>query len=793
MEKEPEFSEFVGSDFIHHKDAVPEKRIQEFDETVEGTGDKDRECVVNDIVLGDIEETMGIEEVEDASRTLLEDRCNDADKEQQRIMDELELAVNGTQNIVCDGGVISLGAVSGEKQNDSRVVELVDYRLENDEFLHSDVKKCGNAGEMQVQGSRDQILSTSTQEQTSALVTSTSNINHENEMKMVCAAMDSLPNSKGEVGKVEQCYSMVAQALHVSSDNITSETLNICEDERLLDYDNLEDKCEMKNERNLEKSTCAKNPSISSNILIENEDLEEGELVGDIGVDPNSFGIPSTDSFIPQMKINENMGNAEKEGLDKQIGSKPVTDLPINYVQNQVLHKRKLEDDSDHDHGNPVASKKADVSCKKKRGPGSAEKKAKKKKKQRKKRAEKNKQLGVKRLKLPLVQQKPKTINYCRHFLVGRCYEGDKCQFSHDTVPSTKSSPCSFFARHSCMKGDDCPFDHQLSKYPCDNFVSRGFCARGDACLFSHKLPAKEDIRTPSKDCKPGMKSPHFSGNTNFNMPPNINGYSSIQQNHLINSPRVLSQINLEHKVTNTLQKQPKLASKGVSFIDVAKLSSPAPTTPKEGMTKVGSSYADQSTSGTNQTSVEIPKKLSARVPKGINFLAFGKDPVNSFKSSFKSLVNAENGIDVLPNINFSLLDHNNSSIKVDDGSKAIDGTKGGVPKTDLVSGETFEKNKSVAESIKLSFPGKASMTDTSTGLQGIPRVNDNESKPVGEAKGATDLFQTSASTPFMRLVSPLSSEQLPSRKELMSTLLSFASGHELVIKKKDSAGTSTA
>ncbi|MED6187600.1 hypothetical protein PIB30_077959 [Stylosanthes scabra] len=554
--------------------------------------------------------------------------------------------------------------------------------------------------------------------------------------------MDSLPNSKGEVGRVEQCYSTLTQALHVSSDNITSETLNICEDGSPPDYDNLEDKCETKNEMNLEKSTCANNLSMSSNILIENEDLEEGELVGDIGVD--------------------------------------------------LLHKRKLEEDSDHDHGNPVASKKADVSCKKKRGPVSAEKKAKKKIKKRKIRAEKNKELGLKRLKLPLVQQKPKTINYCRHFLVGRCYEGDKCQFSHDTVPSTKSSPCSFFARHSCMKGDDCPFDHQLSKYPCDNFVSRGFYARGDACLFSHKLPAKEDIPTPSKVCKPGMKS-HFSGNTIFNMPPNIHGCSSIQQNHLINSPRVLSHINLEHKVTNTVQKRPKLASKGVSIIDVAKLSSPTPTTPKEGTTKVGSSFADQSTSGTNQTSVEIPKKLPSRVPKGINFLAFGKDPVNSFKSSFKSLVNAENGIGVLQNISFSLLDHNNSPIKVDDGSKAIDGTKERVPQIDLVSGKIFEKNQSVAEMIKLSFPGKASMNDSSTGLKGTSHVDDNERKPLQEAKGATDLFQTSAAAPFMRLVSPLSSEQLPSRKELLSTLLSFAAEHGLVIKKKDSAGTSTA
>ncbi|RYQ88608.1 zinc finger CCCH domain-containing protein 65 isoform X2 [Arachis ipaensis] len=601
-EKGPEFPESVGSDFIRPMSAVPIESIQEFDETVEGTGNKGRVCVVNDIVLGDIEEMMGIEEVEDTSRTLLQDRCNDADKEQQRIMDELELVVNGTQNIVRDSGLISLSAGSGEEQNGS------------------------NAGEMQVQGSTD-----------------------------------SLPNSKeAEVEKVELDY----------------------EDERLLDYDNLEDKCEMKNERNLEKSTCVNNASISSNIHIENEDIEEGELVGDFGVDCNSFDMPTADSFIPQTKIDEvqnpesiNMGNTEKEGLGKEIGSKPVTDV--------------LEEDSDQDHGNPAASEKVDVSCKKKRGPGSAEKKAKKKKKARKKRAEKNKQLGVKRLKLSLVQQKPKTISYCRHFLVGRCYEGDKCHFSHDTVPSTKSKPCSFFARHSCMKGDDCPFDHQLSKYPCVNFVSGGFCVRGDACLFSHQSPAKEDFATPSRVHKPGMESPHFSGNTNSNMPPNIHGCSSIQQNHLINPPRVHSDINSEHKATNTVQKQLKLASKGVSFVDVAKLSLPSPTTPKEGMTKVGSSSSDQSTSGTNQTLVEIPKKLPARIPKGINFLAFGKDPVCSFKSSVNSLVIGENSIDLLHNISFSLLDHTCSTLK--------DATKGRVPQTDLISSEISGKNQSAA------------------------------------------------------------------------------------------------
>lgn len=128
---------------------------------------------------------------------------------------------------------------------------------------------------------------------------------------------------------------------------------------------------------------------------------------------------------------------------------------------------------------------------KKKRGSSSEARKEKKKQKRRKKRAELNKKLGVKRLKLKPIL-KPKVVPHCRHYLKGRCQEGEKCKFSHDVVPLTKSKPCCHFARHTCMKGDDCPFDHQLSKYPCNNFLETGFCSRGDSCLFSHKTPAKE-------------------------------------------------------------------------------------------------------------------------------------------------------------------------------------------------------------------------------------------------------------------------------------------------------------
>ncbi|RWW18973.1 hypothetical protein BHE74_00023859 [Ensete ventricosum] len=61
------------------------------------------------------------------------------------------------------------------------------------------------------------------------------------------------------------------------------------------------------------------------------------------------------------------------------------------------------------------------------------------------KRAEKERQQGVKRLKLqPVV--KPKAVKLCNFYLMGRCQQvdlsislGDLCKFSHDATPLTKS------------------------------------------------------------------------------------------------------------------------------------------------------------------------------------------------------------------------------------------------------------------------------------------------------------------------------------------------------------------
>ncbi|TKY46939.1 Zinc finger CCCH domain-containing protein 65 [Spatholobus suberectus] len=126
------------------------------------------------------------------------------------------------------------------------------------------------------------------------------------------------------------------------------------------------------------------------------------------------------------------------------------------------------------------------------------------------------------------------------------------------------------------------------------------------------------------------LKSQLLSGNANFSTPLNNHGSSSVQQNHFTNSAGIHSCVNVEHKVTDTVQKHPT-PPKGISFINLAKLS-PSSSTLKQGTvtTTKGSpvqigTCEDQSAFAKTQNKVEIPKKLPAVTPKGINFLSLAK------------------------------------------------------------------------------------------------------------------------------------------------------------------------
>ncbi|KAG8495534.1 hypothetical protein CXB51_013356 [Gossypium anomalum] len=347
-------------------------------------------------------------------------------------------------------------------------------------------------------------------------------------------------------------------------------------------------------------------------------------------------------------------------------------------IQKQIGHKNKvIETKSKKDVG---------LSNKKKQILTPAQKKEKKKKNKRKKRAEKNRQLGVKRLKLQTVL-KPKTVTYCRHYLKGRCHEGGKCKFSHDTVPLTKSQPCSHFARQSCMKGDDCPFDHQLFKYPCINYTTKGSCSRGDDCLFSHKKPLEGDVASlsvaPDLPLKSSLQSDSDIGLNISRAPPK-------NANALSYSLGGFSDKSKKQIVADTPSKPPNLACKGVNSLFVSKSSIAESIQLNQGSSsqkvnesgRVGSqsnqrmlgvcspaskpSVAEsskfiqgcsslkmngsgrlgiqghQSESHTIQNGNDSPKKKPEMVPRGINFLSFGK---SSLEDSTRK-VSLANGAD---------------------------------------------------------------------------------------------------------------------------------------------------
>lgn len=266
----------------------------------------------------------------------------------------------------------------------------------------------------------------------------------------------------------------------------------------------------------------------------------------------------------------------------------------------------------------------------KKRGPLTKESKARKKAKRRSKRAEERIKLGVKRLRLPPVV-KPKVVKYCRHYLKGRCLEGEACKFSHDTIPLTKSKPCCHFARQSCMKGDDCPFDHQLSKYPCDKYASQGFCNRGSSCLFSHEITVQTEAVT----------SPIAS---NSLVQVNTNGMSHKDVNSTSSSAGLVPRNSTERTVLEHVRKPAASTPKGITFLSHGKsLQGDARKHEEVGLPSKANGVDNiQKPNG-------FMKGASTRTPQGMNFLSFGRAPsAEPSGDTLSGVLNMDYGVDKL-------------------------------------------------------------------------------------------------------------------------------------------------
>ncbi|XP_031115482.1 uncharacterized protein LOC116019440 isoform X1 [Ipomoea triloba] len=443
--------------------------------------------------------------------------------------------------------------------------------------------------------------------------------------------------------------------------------------------------------QNLISASGAANSSVPETVV---EEIEEGEISGDAGVSDESDGNMFEDTVSLEQGHTHVSITAEKEFildvLDTKLQEKHVLTSFSNdsadgcsNISKELLGKKSEVEESDFEMvvcQKDVEKKKIDgfdnvidseivngqvdgvgkvdssAAClalktgsvtdaelevanegkrKKKRGPITKENRAKKKCKERIKRAQKNIKLGVKRLKLPPIV-KPKTVSYCRHYQKGRCHEGEKCKFSHDIIPLTKSKPCCHFARHSCMKGDDCPFDHQLSKYPCNNFVSNGFCSRGVDCLFSHKVPAKTESSTPPIISKAELSSPLLPSSLSPKMQVNAHGSSQLFPGK-----------NTGHTVGDTVQKLAVRAPKGVSFLTHGKL--PVGDTNhkefgsslKEGDSGKFNQEEIHSKSDNTQMPNNVIKGPTSRIPHGINFLSLGRAPlIDSSSKTIPSFLN---------------------------------------------------------------------------------------------------------------------------------------------------------
>ncbi|KAL7095978.1 hypothetical protein ACP275_10G056700 [Erythranthe tilingii] len=456
-----------------------------------------------------------------------------------------------------------------------------------------------------------------------------------------------------------------------------------------------ETKCELKaKEMELEKlvhNSAVVEPSCCLNA---DGDMEEGEISGeDEFVDApfdalSEFAVHASDGSSDKEKDTCNDEDRGREKTDLSLVTVVNNDTDFMEVESRTpfgkMQEKAAKDqicattEKDQDQDQDLDKKK------RKKGPLTKERRAKKKKKERIKRAEKNREDGVRRANpQPII--KPKKISECRHYKYGRCYEGEKCKFSHDAVPLTKSTPCAYFARNSCMKGKDCPFDHELSKYPCTKYTTDNSCPRGSNCSFSHEKPAKQNFSiTPNTSSVPELTSPQNTvpdkrrpsteskatkPEMKFSTP--LNNTNTIKQT---DNYGILHQRNNGNRtdplpmnpVTRTVRQPPR----GVSFLSTGEKSLGESTKHKVGEPSVKTTNGvDVGCKTSLDKSTEMSEKVAPRKPRGINFLSFAQPSSDNSSSNIFSnlpLSNSKSGTSVIYGTNEGKL---TSSLLENDGA----------------------------------------------------------------------------------------------------------------------------
>lgn len=563
------------------------------------------------------------------------------------------------------------------------------------------------------------------------------------------------------------------------------------------------------------------------------EDIEEGELSGDMGIDDISVDMLSKYDTLPTAESAENLqafnnssdgkefahdvGQSEIERskvhtplLDAITRDNDTMEVDGKRCGENQFHKSGSDNVNSfdihqaHSHGgrlleisgrkeqpgeinwpNPAGDNKSESVVenqssaaaekdddapknKRKRGPLTKERKEKRKKRERTKRAQKNRMLGVKRLKLqPMV--KPKAVSYCRHYMKGRCQEGEKCKFSHDTVPLTKSTPCCHFARHSCMKGDDCPFDHQLSKYPCNNYASKGFCSRGVDCLFSHENPPKETRQVVSYAEACEMKTPLASSNPTPSTSQKVEAKScAAVKIQSIQPPKGVNILVHGHMSTVSMGKQ----------LD-SRLSN----------TDSGDKTV-QSVAQNLQKVNEVGDKAVARTPRGINFLSFGKSPTSGSNAKVVS---------ILPPVTDS---RNGSSALVTRTPNGDDATKSDSQCRPIISPPSVPRGVnfiSIGKSSNNRTPGEplnpqpSRSQSQSTSIPEEERASERSQIPMPSKSPSSFTFKSTVDSEVSIASSSKSSflsETSPMAHKALHSTLSFAANVEPLMKLNSSSKT---
>lgn len=225
------------------------------------------------------------------------------------------------------------------------------------------------------------------------------------------------------------------------------------------------------------------------------------------------------------------------------------------------------------------------------------------------------------------------------------------------------------------------------------------------------QVPLQEDLSSTSNVsnvCTPKVKPPSLPSTSNSKRQPDISGTSNQTAKALPDSTGVISDDrHAALNVAKTAQNLPAPVPKGFSFLSGGKKSmvesSPKPSSPSlksNVFVKVGNQI-DQCASVTVQNCNEIPRKTPSVVaPKGINFLSFGKAPLDKCSSTvkLKSLaINRGNGVHLFSSKSFTVQEEASSSSNKDNSVLAGKGSQQSVSNVAHGLNKMLQKTESTA------------------------------------------------------------------------------------------------